>query len=552
MNRTLALSRVLRKCGAGTERSNEKVGSDSVVFWIFTVLLAALMGFVGANLAKWSLLLGDPMALFRSFFFMGAVISLFLTFPGIVNNLYMSNDLTVLIVMPYTPMQLIFARLLNVSRLPFACSFVCSIAPAIGYAVTTQTSPNFWIAILLAFICVPLIVISLVGIVIIVIVSLVHGFRNKDLLRIVGVVVLFAIIVVFVVVSNNSSAISKEVISQVTGTMTLISSILPINFALEALMAEPAILPIAGILGITAAFVIAFTLVAKFFYFSSALSMQETSAGGKILGNNEIAGASIKQSVFRAYLKKDLKAVFREPAYLMSGILYPIFMPLVMVIVMGFAGTQGLGTSLETILQAKGAINNINILAWIVQNAMILTFYAAAANAVACCPLSREGQMLDILKTQPVPARIVLLAKEKVALIIAGIGSLGVILLGGLVLCILGYLPIWAILIALAINIPWLYFVIDFEMIHDLKKPKFSWETEADMLKHVIGVGSYVILFTGIIAPIFFALAILIVGSFSLLYAATIPAVIIGLGIILAIIEHRRMLRIGDEVFRKL
>ncbi len=549
MNKVLNLAKVLQKCGSSNEEAlrNKADFNSNLLALIFTAAGCVLMFWVGTKISLLSAIGMDASAVFEMLFFACAIVILIMNIPHVVNQFYMSNDLSILMVLPYKPVQILEARILNAIKVPYLISLVLTIPAGLSYAFFNPMPASFILALILAFVCIPILVFSFVSAVIILIMSVAKGLRNKDFLKTIGIILVFALLVLYMILVQTSGE-GNQMMANAFQAFGTASSILPINFALHSLMEGFQILSVLEVLGITAAFALVFWLFASKLYVNSALSMQETSSGGKLLEIKDIEQLSAKKSIVKSYFKKEAAMICREPAYLMNGFLYTLAMPILM-LVLNILQMPSFGISLSDLLSTDFAI-----IIWMIMCTIELTFSACSINAIACCPLSREGNELGFLKSTPIAVSDILKAKQRIALVICSLGCTSFLVIGGIILLALGLLPFWAILMALALNIPLVYTIVNFNMIHDLKKPYFDWETEAQMLKKTTGAVSYILLFVGCLAPLAATILIIIFGFLTvttvnpwLIYTAALAA-----SIVLAVLTNHFLYQIGERVMKKL
>jgi len=507
MHRIFYLAKILRQSGSGDDGSGKVRKSSNIAWLIIGIFVAVGLIALGVFAGKLPVILGEPIAFVKSLFFVGTIFAIIFSLPGFINNLYMANDLQVLLTLPYKPTEITAAKVINSCDMVIGTVIVTTLPFQITYGIVNHMTAGYYLAILLALICIPIIVISFISIVIMAIMYFVNGLKNKDTLKIIGGVLAFAVIVAFVLVINGGSK-DAEKVAAALAVVGRVSNILPINFALESLINGVSFLAIIECIVITAAFLVLFIICAAKLYIPGALSIQETSANGKTLSDAKFAEVCKQKSVFKAYFTKDLRHVRREPAYLMSGWLYTIFYPAVMLIIYVFALGQSNLMSLDSITDTASAV------AWVTGVSLFVTYVAASTNAISCSCMSREGESIMLLKQSPVSYKTVLKAKMMVSVFVCSLGSTTYVVIGGIILSIMGYIPIWTVLYGLVLNVCTIFFVVGMCMMHDIKKPTFTWETEAGMIKKCAGASSVVMMLLGIFVPIFIMIAGRFVGNY--------------------------------------
>lgn len=544
MNKIFSLSRILRKCGSGAGSKESNATANMIAMLVFAGIVAVALFYFGRVLNMLSFVLGDPIVVMKGLFMIGAIISVFYVFPTVINQLYMSGDLPMLLTMPYKPAEIVLARLINIIMVPAVICITVSLPTAIGY-LTSVFSPSFLLGAIISAIFTPFIALSFAGIITVIIMTCVHGIRNKDFLRKIGIVLLFVAIVLINIFARGEN-ITANVMSRVVAVFGNFANILPINFAIGELMNGFSITALLEVIGITAAFVLVFWLLVSKFYLAGALAMQDTAAGAAHIGEAALKRGSRGRSILKSLTIREFKTVSREPAYLMNGFLYTLFFPILIVFTTGFAGNNGLGASLASI-NSTGTV-----IAFVLQNSVLITFAATFANSISSSPISREGKSYGVLKALPLEHKTIIRAKRNVSLIICGVGSTFYIVLGGLILVFMGYLPMWSVLYGLTLNIPLLIFNVDSSMIHDIKKPNMNWESEAEMLKDRNGALAIIIFIVGLVASIVIASVLIYLGALLPYLWILVLIGSIAVSIFLGAFQNIRLMKVGCKMLKKM
>ena len=538
MHKTIKLAKILKK-GAGKESGG---AAASIVLGILGALLAALLAVLGVYLNRMHSMIADPSVFFQELFLAGAIVSLIFLVPRILNTMYMSNDLPLLLTFPYTYNQIIGAKVLNVSSVAWIFCAIFSLPCQIAYGIVNGCGPAFFGAAVLAAVCVPILILSAIGSILVLIMPLVHTFRNKDTLKVIGGILLFALVIAIVLLPQIGNADSAMVAGVVSGLAKVVN-ILPINFALGSLMSGSGSgLMVLAIIGITAVCGVIFALLTKALYIKGTLSMQETSASGKTLTDQTLHKASGKRSVYRAYLMKELRLVRRNPAYLTNGFLYTFIYPAVLLIILMVSSGSVSMLSVSVLKTQMGTLG------WVAGVVLVVTVVASGSNAIAASSMSREGAELMLLKQTPVDQKVVLKAKQGAALVVCGISvGLYVIVGGGILVC-MGKMAFWGIPFGLVIGAGALVFCVNTVMLRDIKKPMFVWENEADMLKTRTGARCLILMFAGLFIGLALAIAIPLLP---IAYFWPILLVLIALSVVILLLSNRRLYRVGPEIMRK-
>ena len=487
MHRTFELSKILKR-GTG----DDKMSGFNKTLMILSIVFGVMLLPAGYFLDTIPTFVPDPIAFIQTLFAGGFIVSIIILIPFILDTMYMSNDLPVLLTFPYTYNEIVWAKIINVSSVAVIVCIVCALPCGLAYGIASGAGLLFYLAILLATISLPIITISLIGGVMVIIMYFVHSLRNKDVLRVIGAILGFAFIVGMVLLANMGNT-SASAIAKTFEGLSKASNVFPVNFALGRMLRGDSnpILILAVIL-ITALFLGVFILLTDRLYINGALAMQETSSQAVELDDEAYKKNCKKKSVLKAYMIRDLKLIKRNPAYLTKGFLLTIIYPAVVIIMYLFSSTYSDLFGLDTLK------NNMAVLGWTFGMSSLITIIGSSTNAVASTPISREGEDFMLLKQTPVDFRIVLRAKQLAALFICALGSVTYMVIGGLVLVAIGVLPLWDVLYALAICVGMLFFCVNINMLSDIKKPSLAWESEADMLNKKVSAASLVLLLVGV------------------------------------------------------
>ena len=488
MNKIFTLAKVLAKCGSGSEAAAKGNSAKAALTGKILLLIfgSGLMGFAGYKMSALLPFIGNDISvMFSTFYLAGFVASLFLTIPPIINQLYMSTDLPELLVMPFTSFEIVMARMINIAVTPIITAFITSVPGAIGYMAAVGFDGNLLLSSILAFISIPIIAICGVSVIIMLIMTFVHALRNRDHLKVIGGVLfmlLFAGYYIFIN-SGSTSNIDKETLGGVFSATGKASVVFFVNPMLTKLSHGFDAVSFIAVIAICAAFAALFVLVAKAFYLKGAINMQTTSSLSRQLTDESLAKDCRQRSAFSSFFVNDLKTVKRNPDYLVQGFLYPIFMPILMVVVMALA--------LKGIFVEDFDLNDLPPYVMLCVGFMLSCLMSAVAstmNVISASTLSREGESIYFLSAMPIDYKQYLRAKKFVPMLISALGSTDLLLIGGIILTAMGITPIWFTPYLIFVNIPLVWFFTCLNMLFDIKNPSFSWDNEAQMIKSRLGV----------------------------------------------------------------
>lgn len=560
MKRILLLARALRKIGTGrkseTRPESKAVGDATpVLLALGGAALAVLMFLAGRFLGGLGGLIptGD---LFRTVYLGMSVTLLFLTLLDLINGLYMSTDNTLLVSLPFTPLQIVLARTLNCARPKILTAWIAVLPLGLAYGLRAGEGAGFWVSLAANLLLDPLMAFSLGGLIIIVLLSLFNFIRNRDLLAVIGAVLALLASIVYIITVNSDREITAEAAVQaVSGVVNAVggsSWVIPSIPLLCAPMTgqSPLLFPL-GVL-VTAAVIALFLLAADKLYLGGLLRMQDTASVKRKLSRSAVDKRCVNRGATRGYARKELLTVFRNPAFITNGWLISLIWPVLLLLpmLMGKNSISGVGEHLTP--AGVRELVNLPAMGTVLFRAaaalgLMLGVTPAAFSSLSSNALDREGKSFFLMKTWPVPYSRQIRAKRNAALLIPMIAGPGYGLLAAAVLAVLGYplkLVLW-ILYAAALAVPVQMLLVAFLIRMDLRKPNLNWQSESSIAKrNTLGVIIWLVVFLGgMTAAIFLPEKFTrIAGTF------WIPAAILFvLFTVCAVLMNRSLMRYADR-----
>lgn len=564
MKKMLLLARILRKTGNAKDTTdrNSVTGDVTPILYTFgVIILAVLFFFAGKFLAGLSGLLPTD-GIFQMLFLIAGSVVFFLTLVDLVNGLYMSSDNPVLFALPLTPAEIIGARFYNTVLTKILLASALLLPCGIGYGIFSGTSDvGFFAGLFFGDITVPLIAAFSAGILIILIMSIFHFIRNRDVITVIGVILALAASFIYIIAVNSDTEINAEVATQAVtdlmGFTTRTRYLIPVVPFLSKIMAGGSLVNFLPVILITAAYAALFFLVAMTLYLNSALRMQDTSAKGKTLNSADIKKAGKQRSVRKGYRRKELISVFRNPVYITNGWLMPLVWPILIAIPFlfsknSFGDLSGLFISGSITELFETPAMEAAFFRFIIVISVLASSSAAGFSSLSTNVLNREGKSFYIMKTLPVSYGKQIRAKRDAGLLISFIGSTGYLLIGTLIVLFLGQpfrIVLWC-LYGTLLSAPLLLLLCNVFVIRGLNKPNLNWESEATIAKNnSFGIIIWFVAFLGSII-LAFVIPTTITEFF---HTPWIPALILLILIsALAVLSEKLMMKTADRVLEAL
>ena len=477
MKKILNLYKMLNK----NNTTGKGDSSKTFMFIIAGVLLSFIFGYVGYKFADSIEMMGGvPIILSVSGLVAGIAIFAF-GFFNLINSMYMSSDIELLITLPLSSTQIVLLRLLSFLGLAFGIGFVAIIPISIGFAVATSAGIISWVSIILEFIFVPVFATFITASVVILLMSVVRIFRNVDVLRYIGIGVLFILLCLyfFFANSNNTHVEVNSLITILAGFGTTLQYVDPVSGFMSAFVTSGSIIDLLISIAILAASVLLFLIVAKFLYLEGALNMQSTSVSGKILNDEELNKACTNNGTYKSLVKKEFNMLRRNPAYSLNNFVIGFLWPILAVVLM--YGTISSVTNMFTPSEGAQDPTTLSIRFVIMSTCLIMfimILIPMTYQSIAYSSLSREGKSFPIMKQIPVDYKIQIKAKLTVAERVHHIQTTGYVLLGTVIIYLIMGVPFYFALCPALLAFTFTEMAICMDMLDGYKRASVNWDNE--------------------------------------------------------------------------
>lgn len=498
--RIFSLANILHKCyepnTANTSDSDTKKPKNSAVLDpkglilpIFGLVVAIGLFVLTYKFADLISAFGGASALLPTVFLAGGISAFFFSFIELINTLYMSSDLSAIIIFPFSSLEIVCARLLGCLRTVFPIGAIVTLPACLGFGFGASLDPLYYIVSILGTILVPFFSLFVAASVIIFIMSFVRILRNKDAATIAGVILAVALIVFSGTFNSTSSEIGNFFLQNLQNIANF-SIIVPIAPLLTNFYSTGNFFFLLAVIGIFAIIIGIFILFTNLFYLKGALNVRSGSSHVKNVSLNKTSSKSVSAS--RAIIKKEFRTIFRTPAFYANGWVLSTIWPILFAL--PIISNHASITSL--INAAKEVMNNTENVSTIIPYsltvaclfAFIASFFACMLNNLSYNAISREGSTLALLKTHPVDSLTQLRSKRYAAIIVTLIGSTPLSLGAGIFAAILGLIPFYGIILMLLVNLATVLLLNTIQLYLGSRHPNLDWTNIA-----IIGKNSSVV-----------------------------------------------------------
>jgi ABC-2 type transport system permease protein len=427
-------------------REKKKRWEPILIGMVIVVSLLPLLALYTAlmlSVFSGGLMMGQPEMVLATAFVMAQLVILIFGILYIMGTFYFSKDIMSVVPLPLKPYEIIGGKFIVVLVNEYLTSIPLLLPPIIIFGVGTSQGVLYWLKSLIIMVIAPVIPLAIASLLVILLMRVVNIARYKDLLVIVGgIVLIFASFMVSALMQNipeNTKDIEQFFASQTSLVDMIGSRFPPAIWAAKGLSggglsgAEYFLL----FLGVSAVLLVFMLWVANQVFYKALLAGQEVSRKRKVLTGTQIDKRLGRgTSPVLALLKREWKLMIRTPLYVLNGLVGSIAGPLMVAVLYFMRGSDP-----ELAMMAE-SLKDPEVVPYVALGCLGLMLFTAGMNLVASTALSREGKTIWVAKMIPVTARQQVDAKFLCSYFVSAIG----VLMTTLIMVVLLKLPIlWAI-----------------------------------------------------------------------------------------------------------
>lgn len=407
----------------------------------------------------------------------------------IINFFYFADDAQSLLALPLSGYQVLGARFAVVLVNEYLGALPFLLPPLLVYGIKSGASVLYWLYALLGFILVPLLPLGLATIPTVIIMRFANLSRRKDLLKILGGLVVIAIAVgyqfLFQKMGPNTMdpAFLQNLLTDRSGLMNLMSRVFPstryLGLALINAGQLKGLVSLLEFAGLSLLAVALAWLTGEKLYFKGLVGSTETTVKRRKLSEADYRRLGQGLPPVLSYGAKEMRLIFRTPTYFINSVLNNILVPVLLTIPFFIQShNQKAAMPWENLL---GAARGQTILMVIIIGVIV---FMAGSNAITATSISREGRELYVSKYIPLSYQKQILAKLLSAYLLGLSGAVLMIIAARILMPLDNYLIAMLLGLSLVAITP----VIEAGLIIDLYNPKLNWENEQQAFKQNFNV----------------------------------------------------------------
>ena len=433
------------------------------------------------------------------------ILSFVLAIKDIVVVLYTADDLALLLPMPFSASQIVWAKLAVVSAVPLILSFIILNSVCLGFGIREGIGASFIIGTVLSSILIPVTGIFAAALLVVIVFRIFGFIRNRDIIVGLGGIFTFGFTIAYIYFSNHFGSEGSGNATAALHAFSSVSAAFPNIFFMNRFMFEESIPGLLFSLAATAAVIVLAMLAVKAFYFNTALSMHNTGSRKKAVSEASLRRVR-KSDVLMALTAYEAKSSRRNPAYMIYGFAMSFLWPVLFALPFVF-GNHSLFSSIVFPLDTVPALISS------VSFAMTASCFSCGFNILPGTAFSREGSNFCVIRALPVDLENYYKSKRNFSTLICSLGSVLYVVILGIACIAAGAISIgnsWTILAGACVSFLLNLTFINILLLTDSRKPRFDWDSDTEFSRK-LGVINVIIIAIGVFMLMAFIAGLIVI-----------------------------------------
>ena len=468
-------------------KETKKINKRSVFVWLILIVSLALF-YISNEIIKALVSSGYPEVFLSIYFLVLAIFIMFQTILVCTNIFYFSKDIELILPFPIKPVNLLIAKFNTLICTLYVSEAIFGIIPICIYGILTHSTLLFYIYAVLIFIFFPVFLALVLSIIMMFVMKISKFIKNKEIFQ--TIITLLLVTSIFIVEYNviNNIFIQNKEIEIVENNFQISDKLIEFNNKIETsnklfLVINPAVKVLKNsnlqnIFEIIKIILIDFITFIIFIFIGKKTYLKDILKNTSYLIKTSNKRINLykkckKNIIFKAYIKKEFKNLFRNSMVFMQCV-YPMIISLITVIIL---------PKLNEVLNnpdIKQLIGNLEFdlsIVYIILSGIQVLFMISPASLTS---ISRDGKNAGFMKYIPISYFRQILYKGLPQIFI---NSISVIIIVGILYYAFPSIGIVNVLLvfisSMILNVLNSYSMI----IVDLLNPKLEWDSEYEILK---------------------------------------------------------------------
>lgn len=473
-------------------KETKKINKRSVFVWLILIVSLALF-YISNEIIKALVSSGYPEVFLSIYFLVLAIFIMFQTILVCTNIFYFSKDIELILPFPIKPVNLLIAKFNTLICTLYVSEAIFGIIPICIYGILTHSTLLYYIYAVLIFIFFPVFLALVLSIIMMFVMKISKFIKNKEIFQ--TIITLLLVTSIFIVEYNviNNIFIQNKEIEIVENNFQIADKLIEFNNRIETsnklfLVINPAVKVLKNsnlqnIFEIIKIILIDFITFIIFIFIGKKTYLKDILKNTSYLIKTSNKGINLykkckKNIIFKAYIKKEFKNLFRNSMVFMQCV-YPMIISLITVIIISIILLPKLNEVLNN-PDIKQLIGNLEFdlsIVYIILSGIQVLFMISPASLTS---ISRDGKNAGFMKYIPISYFRQILYKGLPQIFI---NSISVIIIVGILYYAFPSIGIVNVLLvfisSMILNVLNSYSMI----IVDLLNPKLEWDSEYEILK---------------------------------------------------------------------
>jgi ABC-2 type transport system permease protein len=494
--------------------------------------------------------MGQERALLTLGLLAGQLLILLFGIYYIISAFYFSRDLEMLIPLPLRPSEVMISKFAVIVINEYLTVAAVVLPVVITFGALAKGGAGYWVNTILVYLALPIIPLAIVSVLVVAMMRFINVSRKKDILILVGSLVLITASLFLQVGLRRSSgpqANPEAIAAFFTSPDSLLnrvgSKFPPSVWATKAVaggFSGEGLANLALLLGVSLAFFAGIVIMSEKLFYRGLVGLGETTGKKRRLTRDEMSRrVSSGRRVGAAVFGREWKIMNRTPIFLLNGVLVVVIVPVIFVLMATMGSGRGGGGGGGDLTAILKTMTSANPLYAILAAALFMTI-CGSLNGTSSSTFSREGAQFWISRVIPVAPREQAAAKFLHSYMIA---SLGVVTASAVAAIILHFK---AVHLAAAAGLSLVAGVLltAVGMIIDLARPLLDWTNPQKAIKQNLNVLLAMLADIGILTALFFGVRALIRAKL----AANVILGVLFVGLAaLAVLSYKILLKFADK-----
>lgn len=553
MNKFIVLTKTLLKTsGESMVQKNKNKLPKTIA--LFVLMAVAFLPLVASFVVMAASIYGNLAAINQQGLILdiGVLASCFVVFIFgifyVMSTFYFSKDIESLLPLPLKPSMIIGAKFTVVLVYEYLTELVFLLPIMITFGVKSSAGFVYYLYSAVIFFALPIVPLVIAAFISMIIMRFTPFAKNKDafstIAGIIGITLALGFNFVFQKLGAKMENPEQMMQLMMQGNNSLVgtsSRLFPgAKLAVNSLVFSGEIKGLINMLlflVVTIALLLLLVILGETLYFKGVIGISQSSAKRKNLSKEELEENTMQSSALKSYIIKELKLLFRTPAYFMNCVLINFLFPVIFLI-----PVLSQPEMMHDLTNAMMLLNGKDLPGFMAAIAFGVIMFISVANPTACTAISREGNNIGVCKFLPISYKKQIMAKILSAVLLNFIG-LGLLIITAMVIIVP---PVYMIVMLVILSVIATFFTSFAGILIDLSFPKLNWDNEQRAVKNNLNV--LILMFLGFVIGGLTIFAIIQL-NLSLWAAFAVLAVLYG---VLDIVLYFIVSTLGVKMFSKI